>query len=360
LVIGCHYPAFSSSLWGVPKFGWVGVELFFVLSGYLITRNLLALKGNPSSYRIFYSRRARRILPPFLLVVFSVFVLGRLFNGFWDGWALSIELLFLKSFHGSLDVLHGILSNLANHHPPSLLHQGNLPPRELGSASVYFFRAVLNPTWSLSIEEWFYISWAPLVLIFNKRAVAAAIVATAIVGFVCRWLGQVDGIVWYENYFCHLDMLAFGAALALYPSPRFSRTISDVGIVCTIALAFLLFCLRPILNMEIRDAVPFAAFGMIFIGGIACCIVDWARTNSDGTNFFSRLLRSRELVWVGRRSYTLYLVHLPCYALVQAIIRQMIPVHYEWIAAIVAVATSVALAAVSWRCMEYPLLRTPC
>src|ERR1700686_5813670 len=57
LVIGCHYEVFARQFWGLPKFGWIGVDIFFVLSGFLITSVLLNLRGRVDSFRIFYSRR---------------------------------------------------------------------------------------------------------------------------------------------------------------------------------------------------------------------------------------------------------------------------------------------------------------
>jgi peptidoglycan/LPS O-acetylase OafA/YrhL len=66
LVIGCHYEVFARQLWGLPKFGWIGVDIFFVLSGFLITSVLLNLRGRADSFSTFYSRRFRRILPPYI------------------------------------------------------------------------------------------------------------------------------------------------------------------------------------------------------------------------------------------------------------------------------------------------------
>jgi len=72
--MGCHYPAFASMLGGTLKFGWVGVEIFFVLSGYLITTVLLDLKGSKGAMAAFYKRRTVRIFPPYfaLLAIMSL------------------------------------------------------------------------------------------------------------------------------------------------------------------------------------------------------------------------------------------------------------------------------------------------
>ncbi|HEX5284027.1 MAG TPA: acyltransferase family protein, partial [Bryocella sp.] len=70
LVLGCHYPGFANRAKRLPEFGWVGVDIFFALSGYLITTILLGLRGRSAPYRTFYSRRAIRILPPYLAATF--------------------------------------------------------------------------------------------------------------------------------------------------------------------------------------------------------------------------------------------------------------------------------------------------
>ena len=63
-VLGCHYPGFANLAWHIPEFGWIGVDIFFALSGYLITTILLGLRNRVTPYRTFYSRRFIRILPP--------------------------------------------------------------------------------------------------------------------------------------------------------------------------------------------------------------------------------------------------------------------------------------------------------
>ena len=68
LVLGCHYPGFANRAGHLPEFGWIGVDVFFALSGYLITNILLGLRTRPTPYRTFYSRRFIRILPPYLVV----------------------------------------------------------------------------------------------------------------------------------------------------------------------------------------------------------------------------------------------------------------------------------------------------
>src|ERR1035438_8597101 len=80
LVLGCHYQGFAPLLYGLPEFGWFGVDIFFVLSGYLITTILLGLRDQPKPYQTFYSRRAIRIFPPYFAALVPVFALGLIFH----------------------------------------------------------------------------------------------------------------------------------------------------------------------------------------------------------------------------------------------------------------------------------------
>src|SRR5579864_3258892 len=75
LVLGCHYPGFARRLHRLPEFGWVGVDIFFALSGYLITTVLLGLRGRRTPYRTFYSRRFIRILPPYLATTLFLLII---------------------------------------------------------------------------------------------------------------------------------------------------------------------------------------------------------------------------------------------------------------------------------------------
>src|SRR5580704_17000760 len=97
LVLGCHYPGYANHLWRIPEFGWIGVDIFFALSGYLITTILLGLRSRPTPYRTFYSRRLIRILPPYLVVTFFLFAVAIVQH--WKRLNLAIsQIFFLQAF----------------------------------------------------------------------------------------------------------------------------------------------------------------------------------------------------------------------------------------------------------------------
>jgi len=137
-------PGIVRAFFAASRFGWLGVNLFFVLSGFLITGILLDSKGTPRYYKSFYVRRALRILPAYLLLLLLLLLLPRI--GVVDGrisW----------SFVG-LSLIY--LSNVTNF---------------FGVAMQY------GPLWSLAVEEQFYLLWPAAVRNLSRRALAFCAVA---------------------------------------------------------------------------------------------------------------------------------------------------------------------------------------
>lgn len=160
-------------LYAVLDMGWLGVDLFFVLSGYLITRILLETRDQPGFYRRFYARRALRIFPPYYAVLVLLTVIGVPIS--WHYW-----------FY------------LSNIHIPTL---GGWPP-------------LLGHLWSLALEEQFYLVWPAVVALVPRRALAPTLIVIAAVSWGGRLLaadiGHPDllGLV-------RVDPIAIGAFLAV-------------------------------------------------------------------------------------------------------------------------------------------------
>ena len=147
LVMLHHSPAMKA-YFGAPRYGWVGVDLFFVLSGYLITGILVEAKGGPNYYRNFYARRALRIWPLYFAVLIAITVVMP-------------------------RVVHSEHFNVG------------LPPWYyfLLLQNLFFTRALLtflSPTWSLAVEEQFYLIW-PFVISLISRT---SLVRLCVFGFM--------------------------------------------------------------------------------------------------------------------------------------------------------------------------------
>src|SRR5262245_44918575 len=168
--------------------GWIGVDLFFVISGFLIAGILLGTKGDPGYFRNFYARRALRILPLYYLFVIGVFVafahnaefLARAGSPFWY-----------------------------------LVHLGNVPEGLLGLNTPYW----IAPVWSLAIEEQFYLTFPLLVWLLDRRRMTILLVGMIALAPIIRLVTMLalpgSERVQYLFTLCRIDTIAVGCLLAL-------------------------------------------------------------------------------------------------------------------------------------------------
>jgi len=205
LVIGCHYEWFASRLRGLPKFGWIGVDIFFVLSGYLITSILLRLKGTAHPFRHFYRRRCQRILPPLALSLLAMALACYLVGDrtFFSARSLVTKVLFLQAFSYPRFLFHPHLHSLA---------RTALRPALTGMEGPMSASALV--LWSLSIEEYFYVLWAPVVLLLNRKSIMRLALTICVAELAFRWMyfrGRQD----YFSIYHRFDALMYGAIAAL-------------------------------------------------------------------------------------------------------------------------------------------------
>jgi peptidoglycan/LPS O-acetylase OafA/YrhL len=255
-----HYPA----LWG-----WAGVNLFFVLSGFLITSILIEAREKEKYFRNFYARRALRIWPVYLLVLLVCYLNAPWFVGLPVFTAFRtapwwIYLLFLQN-----------LFHLA------------LPP-------------AINQTWSLAIEEQYYFLWAPLMRFLRPPSWLAALLVTVLIAcplirFVHpHWLTPTHTLI-------HLDGIALGSliALGLYVLPLSRRawfSIGALGLVLGIAAAATLAAGTAFLD---------SALAIAFAGAVLAAIA-----STGARNPVNAILRRGPLAFYGRISYGLYMIHI--------------------------------------------------
>ncbi|MFL5619518.1 MAG: acyltransferase family protein [Gemmatimonadaceae bacterium] len=267
----------------VFQLGWIGVDLFFVLSGFLITGILVDNKGNGRYFSAFYARRALRILPIYLLAVFAAFhILPRFFQDFDTGGARTEAAfwLFLTNF------------------------------RELP----YQLARTVGHFWSLAIEEQFYLMW-PLVVFLSSRAQARRIaLVTMLLSPVLRYVALragVNGSSVYHFTPFRLDGLATGAFIALSMRDPVARAgldrLSKIAGLAALAVAAVLYGPVPIPE-------PFSTQLDFSVGFSALCIGFGAlltRVVSEADSSLTRVLSRRGLVTLGTYSYAMYLLHVP-------------------------------------------------
>lgn len=329
---------FHSGLGWIPH-GYLGVDVFFVLSGYLVTSVILAEQQATGtlSLRRFYARRVRRLLPASLLVIVATaavtpFVVPRLERVAFVGDARA-----------------------------SLLYVANW--RFVAAATDYFAHDVVRSPflhfWSLAVEEQFYAVYPAALLLAMRIArrwrphrVRSAVGAVlVVVGALSTWrlvtLSATNPVAAYYASDARLHQLVAGAALALgvrrwsrfaASRPRVAAS-AGVGAVLTLVVMTL----------------PIVSLGVSTRGVLVVAVVQALLFGVEGspTSGAARFLASRPLVGIGRLSYAVYLWHWPVIVLLGEVLGPD-----PWSMAAIALAVSLGLAWCSGRLLEQPIRRS--
>ena len=303
LVIAHHARLFGS--------GWIGVDLFFVLSGFLITGVLVRAKARPHYFRNFWARRALRIIPAcavFLavLLIVSPWLLGE---------RLPAHQMWLWLFAANLTIArHGFDAV-----PPYTAH-----------------------LWSLAVEEQFYLVWPAVVLACSVRAlrrVCVVGIALALTFRVVLHLGHT-GLATYVLMPTRMDTLLVGAWLAITPVSRRAATVVGVAAgVLTIAILT-----GHDAHSRIVETIGYTAIALS-AGALVSLATQDAR--------LIRLLSWRPLRIAGKYSYAAYLWQIA--VLMEVGSRTSLAA--GWPAFVAGTVGSFVLAWVSWRLIEAPALR---
>ena len=297
--------------------GWMGVDLFFVLSGFLITGILVDTRQAEGYFKNFYARRCLRIWPLYASLIVFMFVIVPLlrpsetrtvFDKSSPWWAYP---LFLQNF---------------------------LVPNPTGAAGP------LAVTWSLAIEEQFYLVW-PWIVRYSSLARLRRL-AVFVVGLspALRLYLSFHDVNLYTNVFCRLDGLMAGALLALFVRSDTllpSRFVRRAWIVLAVAvpLAFASEAVDARWIVFSLSAVASASF------------VYLALFSTQG--WLKRVLTNRFVVYTGTISYGLYLLHKIPFDMAKTFHLDRHPL----LAFPILLAACYAMAALSWNLIEKPFLK---
>jgi peptidoglycan/LPS O-acetylase OafA/YrhL len=354
IVIADHYAPVRNFANGAPaRLGGIGVDVFFVLSGYLITTILLGLRGTDRPYQVFYVRRFLRILPPYCLLLVLVYGIAILLHEPIVRSKVLGQVLFLRSFKGSGGVLERVWYVLNGTTPVlGLFHklESGLVLRDYPWLPM---TGSLGPTWSLSVEEWFYLLWAPVVLICRRRAILVIAASVCMMGFVLRWIGAGG-----TDFFSSIDILVAGAVLALWIERRPVLS-ANVQRRCDYAiglLSILSFAAFIVLTSLHRDLLSRTLIEVFMFGALS-----WIIHNAERPRPICAVLRFKPLVYIGTISYMVYLIHLPIYFVVRSALYGVTSGLSEgsraWAVFLCSVSATIAFSALSWKYYEQPILR---
>jgi Predicted acyltransferases len=319
--------------------GWIGVDLFFVLSGYLITGILYDAKGSPGYFRTFYARRVLRIFPLYYGVLAVLVLVVPLL--------LSDRPNLVQSFRNSEGWYWTYTSNLyfsgGDSEVKDVLHTGHF--------------------WSLAVEEQFYLLWPFVVLALSRQRLiwvcAGAVMVSFLVRCTMRALHAPPEMV-YLLLPTRMDGLAVGAAIALAArSPRglagwlrpawITMGVANVGLLGIVILG----------HGFDPYSVPMETFGYSLLAlGLGGVLVVALVTRP-------RILADSRLVFFGRYSYGIYVLHpaclivLPWLGLTAASFPTVKGSHVPGVLvfAVASTSLSVIFALISWHCYEKHFLK---
>lgn len=270
---------------GLFYYGLFGVDLFFVLSGFLITGILFDTCADPGFFSKFYARRVLRIFPLYYGVLIVLFLLTPLLHLHWNGMGW---------------LLLGYLQNFQPAHIATFQ-----PSPQVG---LYHF-------WSLAVEEQFYLVWpAAVFFIRDKRKLFYATLLISAAALLLRLVLLAHGtpaIDIHVNTLCRADSLLLGGALALiYRSRYWSRALQLAP------LGFIVAAGIVIISVSLLGLDPQAPpAGIFWVEGLRytvlalgfSCLIAWAlRPQSVGLRFFELA----PLRFFGKYSYGIYVLHV--------------------------------------------------
>jgi len=299
------------------QLGKLGVELFFVISGFLITRILFQLKENrppQNKYLVFYARRFLRIFPIYYFVLFITFIFGSAIvreSFFWNA-------AFLTNFY--------------------TLYHGSWP-------------GPISHFWSLAVEEQFYLIWPLLILMTPRSRLRWPIIGSIIVAIAFRTFFFVENYdYWYAYIFTFscFDNLGAGALLAWiyhFKPASFSKVVNQNGLfgVCFLCFALCLtsyYWYQPynLLNIVLLRAFTSAVFFFI-LGKAILSKQQW--------------LLNPQIILLGKMSYSIYLFHnfIPGFYL------GMTSPENIYLRFVIYFVTVVGISWLSWKFIEIPFNR---
>ncbi|MFO0889635.1 MAG: acyltransferase [Isosphaeraceae bacterium] len=314
-------------------FGWAAVDLFFVLSGFLITGIVIEQMERPGFLKTFYARRSLRIWPIYYLTIVVLLVATAVSWRVWLPFALYLQ---NTGFY--------------------LLPWDELRGKVFGPDW-----PTLNHTWSLAVEEQFYLVWPALLLLAGRSRVPLLAGLGLAVSVAARSAGYPHTLL-----LSRCDGLALGALLASILSDPAIESAEDrkaavrpwirvsLGLVLLLAMRLGHEWRTGRVRLPLGFRMEDAAAEVLTVSLLAFALVAWVVVDSGHRRF--AWLRWRPPGALGTISYGLYLYHVPVLHSVDAILPRSI-VGFRALEGLLTLGLTLAVAGLSWRYIEQPILR---
>jgi peptidoglycan/LPS O-acetylase OafA/YrhL len=313
LVLLFHYDGLDLEvLRPIASRGWIGVDLFFVMSGFLIGGIIIDNKDSQNLFRVFYIRRFLRIFPLYYLLLISVLVLP------WPHDGIGFYFLYIQN-------------NLI-----ALTGEFGIP--------------WLQPTWSLAIEEQFYLLLPAFVMLtppgLFKPLLGAGILAALVIRVSCYLAPANDprDIALFLTP-CRGDGLLYGVMLAVIVRETKLPLAPLYAIAIALVVGFMWATFQP-------EYVIFT-LGLTLLGPAFFCVIGLALLHRNGP--ISVVTGTTILRWLGLRTYAIYLLHMPALVSFRSLAK-VTGLGPHWAHPLALLAT-LAGAALSWRLIEAPLIK---
>ena len=333
----------------IPGVGWIGVDLFFVLSGFLITGILIDAKDGARYFRNFYARRFLRIFPLYYGFLFVLIVVLPFIPALRNNYGLEGVQHYQLWYWTYLQNLLGPLRLFSN--------TGNLWAGHL---------------WSLAIEEQFYVLWPAVVFLCSRRTLTWVCIACVVGAPLLRFVTIESEMPRFSNTLATLtfmparvDTLAAGALVAIaWREPlTFSRYVRPAKVIAIAALIIVTVYALSVGDLDSFDLrTQQVTFSTLALGFAAFLILVLA---APPTSWLQRACTHPVLGFFGRYSYGLYVIHFPIatqlaarartHDLIRTVGGSEIPAHIVFM--LVTGGLSVAAAWLSWHLYESQFLK---
>jgi len=327
VVVHRFWPATGIGVWAdAAGAGWIGVDLFFVISGFLIAGILLDTRGEAGYFRNFYARRILRIFPLYYIFVGGVLI----------------------AFSGNPEFREHAGSPIWY-----LVHLGNVPESMLAHDVPYW----LAPVWSLAIEEQFYLTFPLLVAVVEPRRLGRVLVGMMIAAPLLRvgtmLVAPERERIQYLFTLCRLDTIAVGCLLAVI----FRRIDLAKYRDLIVRGAVLIICVAALFAVDtgLDRTTPLGRTLGYTVVAFGCASIVALVVLYRG-EYETAVLRFAPLAYLGKLCFGLYLLHRPADTIVTALAARAGIDAPLWLLPL-KLGVAVVLATISWRLLERPFLR---